>query len=143
MYQSVIPLIGWTVTVLVSGLAWWKGGPAERASGLLIVGAAFAVWLAHLLLRPAGANLALLVIDGAMAAGFLLLAIRYANLWLGVAMLLQSTQFSLHSFYLVTEKSHDRLYSIANNLITLGVVLCVLFGTLTAWRRARKAAEAG
>lgn len=57
-------------------------------------------------------------------------------------MLLQAMQFSLHAFYIVVEKAHDRLYSIVNNLDTIGVILCVLVGTLISWRRRAKAAAA-
>ena len=36
------------------------------------------------------------------------LTIRYGRLWLGGAMLFQAAQFSLHAFYLVTDRSQDR-----------------------------------
>lgn len=134
MYQSFLPLIGWAVTLAVCGFAWWKGGPAERAGALLIVGAAAAVWMSHNFLPKGVAGSALLVIDAAMAAGFLILAIRYASLWLGGAMLFQAAQFSLHAYYLVMEKPYDRLYSIINNIDTIGVLVCVLTGTVFAWR---------
>ncbi len=136
MYQSLLPLIGWAATLAVCLFAWWRGGPAERAGALLIVGAASAVWLSHNLLPDGVAVSALLVIDAAMAVGFLLLAIRYASLWLGGAMLFQAAQFSLHAYYLVMERPYDRLYSIINNIDTVGVLVCVLTGTLFAWRRA-------
>lgn len=135
MYQSIVPILGWVTTLLVCGLAWWKGGPAERLGAAIIVAAAAAVWACHETLAPANANLALLIIDGAMAAGFLVLALRYASPWLGAAMLLQATQFSLHAYYLVIEKAHDRLYSIANNLVTIGVLVSILIGVFYAARR--------
>jgi len=135
MYQSLLPLIGWAVTLAVCVLAWWKGGPAERTGALLIIGAAVAVWLSHNLLPPTIAGTALLVIDAAMAMGFLILAIRYASLWLGGAMLFQAAQFSLHAYYLVMERPYDRLYSIINNIDTAGVLVCILTGTMVAWRR--------
>lgn len=136
MYQSFLPLIGWAVTLAVCGFAFWKGGPAERAGALLIVGAAAAVWVSHNLLPKGAAVSALLAIDAVMAVGFLVLAIRYASLWLGGAMLFQAAQFSLHAYYLVMEKPYDRLYSIINNIDTVGVLVCVLTGTLVAWRSA-------
>ncbi len=136
MYQSLLPLIGWAATLAVCVFAWCRGGPAERAGALLIVGAAAAVWLSHNLLPKDIAGSALLVIDAAMAVGFLILAIRYASLWLGGAMLFQAAQFSLHAYYLVMEKPYDRLYSIINNIDTAGVLVCVLTGTLFAWRSA-------
>lgn len=139
MYQSIVPIFGWAITVMVCGLAWWKGGPAERLGGVLILIATVAVWLCHRMLGTDGANLVLMVIDGGMAAGFLLLALRYASPWLGGAMILQSTQFSLHAYYLVVEKAHDRLYSIINNLVTVGVLASVLIGVLVNVRRGASA----
>ena len=57
-------------------------------------------------------------------------------------MILQGAQFSLHAYYLVAERSFDRLYSIINNINTYGVILCILVGTLIAWRRRARAAQA-
>jgi hypothetical protein len=51
-------------------------------------------------------------------------------------MILQAVQFSLHAYYLVGERPHDRSYAIVNNIDTLGVLLCILVGTLLAWRQA-------
>lgn len=141
MYHSPLPLIGWGATLLVFALAWWKGDRAERYGGLLTVMAGVAVFLSHFSLPVSMASLALLVVDATMAAGFLLLAIRYSSLWLGSAMLLQAGQFSLHAFYLVGDLEHDRLYAIANNLVTVGILVCILVGTLISWfRRSRKTA---
>ena len=49
--------------------------------------------------------------------------------------LFQAAQFTLHAYYLVTEMPRDRLYSIINNVDTVGVLVCILTGTLVAWRR--------
>lgn len=142
MPESLPTQIGWLVTLLVAALAWWKGGDPERLGASLMIAASLAVPVAHRSLPTGSASTALLMIDATMAAGFLALAIRYASLWLGAAMLLQALQFSLHAFYLVLEKAHDRLYSIINNIDTMGVILCVLVGTLIAWRGRRRAAAA-
>lgn len=143
MPESLPTQIGWLFTLVVAGFAWWRGGNPERLGAILMVAAGVAVPIAHRALPISGASIALLTIDAAMALGFLALAIRYVSLWLGAAMLLQAMQFSLHAFYIVVEKKHDRLYSIVNNLDTIGVIICILVGTLIAWRRrARLAAQA-
>lgn len=142
MYHSLLPIIGWGATLAVCLFAWWRGGPAERAGAGLIVGAAVAVWISHNLLPPGLGDTALLIIDALMAVGFLALAIRYASLWLGGAMLFQAAQFSLHAYYLVTEMPRDRLYSIINNIDTVGVLVCILTGTLISWRRRTQAQAA-
>jgi hypothetical protein len=135
MYHSPLPLIGWGATLLVCALAWWRGDKAERYGSLIIVVAGLAVFLSHSSLPAPAASLSLLIVDAGMAAGFLLLAIRYASLWLGSAMLLQAGQFSLHAFYLVGGLEHDRFYAVANNLITVGILVCILVGTGISWRR--------
>lgn len=142
MYHSLLPLIGWAATISVAAFAWWKGGYAERFGSLVNLVAAVAVTISHLMMTLSSAGLALLVIDALMAVGFLALAIRYASLWIGVAMLLQAGQFSLHAWYLVSALERDRLYAIANNAISIGILLCILVGTLISWRRRAKAAKA-
>ena len=47
-------------------------------------------------------------------------------------------QFSLHAYYLVSELPRDRLYAIANNLVSVAILVCILTGTLIAWRRRTK-----
>lgn len=79
------------------------------------------------------------------AAIYLLLAVRFANLWIGAAMLLQAAEFSLDSFYLVTDRPLDHLHAWINNTCEWGIVLSILLGAvLSIVRRrtlAREAAE--
>lgn len=142
MYHSLLPLIGWVATLLVCALAWWRGNPAERYGAALIIFAALAVFFAHFVLPLSAAGLSLLTIDALMAVGFLALAIRFSSLWLGGAMLLQAGQFGLHAWYLVVGLERDYFYAVANNLVTAGILLCILIGTLVSWRRKVKAAAA-
>ena len=141
MYHSALPLLGWTITLAVALLAWFRGGLPERYGAVVFVGAGLAVLVSHALLPPHTEGLSLLAIDALMAVGFLALAIRYASLWIGAAMLLQAGQFSLHAWYLVSNLDRDRFYAIANNLITVGILACILVGTLISWRRRVKAAQ--
>ncbi|WP_245863807.1 hypothetical protein [Caulobacter mirabilis] len=83
----------------------------------------------------------ILIGEGLLALGFLVLAIRYASLWLGVAMILQGLQFSLHAFYIVMERERDWLFVAVTNVVTLAIILCILVGTVFAWRRASRAAR--
>lgn len=57
-------------------------------------------------------------------------------------MILQAGQFSLHAWYLVGELPHDRFYAIANNLITAGILACILTGTIVVWTRRARTAQA-
>lgn len=141
MYYSLVPLIGWAVTLGIIALAWWKGGSPERLGALAMLGAAVVALIVNAVL-PVGARPILLLADeGVLGFIFLMLALRHASAWLGVAMILQAIQFSLHAYYLVGELPHDRAYAIVNNLDSLGVLLCILVGTLLAWRRRTRLAK--
>ncbi len=141
MYTSPLPLIGWGATLAVFALAWWKGGQPERYGASLKLATSLIALVVHIALKQQTISIALLIADGVLALGFLLLAIRYASLWTGACMILQAGQFSLHAYYLVAELARDRLYAVTNNLVTLGILVCILTGTLLAWRR-RSGAQA-
>ena len=144
MSPSLAPVIvGWTVLLGVFALAWFKGGHAEQYGASLKLVTSLVALAVHHLLKQGSISGALLTADGILAIGFLALAIRYASLWIGAAMLLQAGQFSLHAWYLVSELDRDRLYAIANNLISVGILVCILVGTLIAWRRACASPWAG
>lgn len=142
MYHSVLPLLGWTTALAVALLAWFRGGLPERYGALLFVGAGLAVFISHAWLSRSAEGLFLLTIDALLAGGFPALAIRYSSLWIGAAMLLQAGQFSLHAWYLVSELERDRFYAVTNNVISIGILVCILFGTLISWRRRAKAIAA-
>lgn len=142
MPESLPTQIGWIVTLAVLAFAWWKGGRPEQYGATLKVATSLIVLAVHHLLKQDSISLALLTADGLLAVGFLALAIRYSSLWTGAAMLLQAGQFSLHAWYLVSGLERDRLYAVTNNLITIGILLCILVGTLIAWRRRIRAAQA-
>jgi len=50
-------------------------------------------------------------------------------------MLLQAVQFTLHAWYMLGEKKPDFFHGVVNNAVTMGILLCIAFGTATAWRR--------
>lgn len=141
MYTSIVPMVGWTVLVGVLVLACWKGGQAERMGAVIVLGGAAYALLVHLV-APKGATAPLLLLgEGAMGGGFLFLALRHMSPWLGVAMLLQAIQFSLHAYYLVGDLPRGRTYAVVNNLDSMGVLLCILIGTALAWRKRVRAAK--
>ena len=127
----------WTLIALGAGIclfAVWKGDRAERIAGALI--------LANLALTVAGdfvfgraMPLVQLIGDGVTALGLLALALFYASLWLGGAMLLYAVQFSLHSYYFVTSRPIDILHAVVNNFNFMGVLVCLAVGTAISMRR--------
>jgi hypothetical protein len=135
MYSSIIPILVWLTILAICALAWVKGDRPVRLGALMVLGAALAAMAIHQFAPPEWQAMLLLADDGLLAMGFLLLALRYASVWLGGAMILQAVQFSLHAYYFVADRPHDRLYSTVNNIDSLGVLACILFGAVLAWRK--------
>jgi hypothetical protein len=146
MFHSPLPIIVIGLDVLAALFAAWQGDRAARIAGavnlfnsvsLVIYGAVTGNAQASEVLELAG--------DLIWAVGLLMLVVRYASLWLGVTMLLQAVQFSLHAYYLVMEREHDLVHAWVNNLNEVGISICIAIGTVLAIRRrmvdAREAAE--
>jgi hypothetical protein len=121
--------------------ALWKGGAAERTAAAVVI--------ANVVIGQTGARLApdtdgliRLSNDGLAALAMLFITIRYAAPWLGGVMLFFAAQFSLHSFYLVTDRPHDNLHSLINNVDWSGIAWCLIIATAVAWRRREKLAAA-
>ena len=138
-----IALLG--AIVAVSAFAIWKGDVAVRLAALTHLSVQIVTLLINPKLGDIGGESALLAVDFASAVIFLLLAVRFANLWIGAAMILQAAQFSLHAYYLVMELPHDRLHAWINNSCDAAILLCILVGTVLSIRRraalAKEAAE--
>lgn len=115
--------------------AWWKGGPAERWGSAVNLLSGLGSVVASMVLHGGARDVTLLFCDGFLAFGLLFLGVRYANLWIGAAMLLQAIQFLLHTYYFVMELRHDRLFVVVNNLVSLGIVICIVAGSYLSWRR--------
>ena len=113
--------------------ALWKGGSAERMAAAIVIANAALSELGHQL----GADLEGLIQllnDGVSALALLAVTIRYAAPWMGGVMLFFAAQFSLHSFYLVTDRPHDYWHALINNLDWSGITWCLIFGSVMAWR---------
>lgn len=123
-------------------LALWKGGPAERLGAGFILGNMALGRALGAAPESLGPTLDL-VNDALIAVAFLALTLRYGAVWLGVAMLLYAGQFALHSYYVVLDLPNDRLHARVNNLIFVSVILCIVVGTVNAWRRRARPAVPG
>lgn len=145
MPNYLLELILWLAIVGTVVFSIWKGGIAERWAGCLMAAGAVYWYLVAKLPGDELSALGQLTGDFLLALGFLYLAVRYTSLWIGGAMLLQAVQFTLHAWYMLGEKPRDVFHGVVNNLDTMGILLCLIVGTATAWRRrhaAQKAAEA-
>src|ERR1044072_2581952 len=94
---NLITVVGLALFVIaVCSFVLAKGGPGERYGAalyalFLLGGAAY-----EFLSGQAAPALVMLGVDFAIAVGFLVLAVRYNNLWMGAAMILQGIAFGLH-----------------------------------------------
>ena len=120
--------------VAVTALSWWRGGWAERIGSSAYLLASVLVFLLQRTIGMAGLGVSLLVLDGIVGLVFLALALRFTSLWLGGAMLLQAAQFSLHAYYFVVGRQVDLLFAVVNNVVSWGVLLAILIGTIVTWR---------
>jgi hypothetical protein len=117
------------------------GGRAERIGGIII--------LVNLLLSVGGNaifpretdNIFDLSTDGVTALALLLVAIRFASLWLGAVMLLYAAQFSIHSYYLVTATMSDFYFVWAGNITFMLITSTLVVATALAWRRKARPAK--
>ena len=145
MFHSVLPLLVTLATAGAAIFALLKGDEAARIAGVINFVNAVALNLLHLVTQSQTGEVVQLTGDLIWAVGLLMLVVRYASLWLGVTMLLQAVQFSLHAYYLVLELPRDLAHAWINNLDEVGISICIVIGTVQAIRRrvadAREAAE--
>jgi len=133
------------VTLAVGLMALWKGGAAERMGSGLILGVVLLRMISGGFFSPDIKPILIMIGDGVTALGLLAIALRYGSLCLGGAMLLYAAQFTLHSYYFVTNRPNDRFHAVVNNIDFFGITLCLAIGTAVSWRRRvrlRRAASA-
>jgi hypothetical protein len=136
-YLQLLFLVNWLLLAVACFGAWRWGARPERSGAALVLAIFVGFVLASLIRDKDLVRGAYLALDGVLALGLLLLALRHATRWLGVAVLLQGIQFSLHAYYLVAERRYDNLYILVNNLVSLGVLICLLTSVVLAWRARR------
>jgi hypothetical protein len=130
-----------------AGLAVWKGSQAERF-GVIIY---FAIWALEAVASGAADHYPLIYAyfklssDLLIAAGFLMLALRYSSLWLAGAMIAQGLCAATHAFHLEDDQAQNPLvwhglsvWLLSNNIFTTAVFWLLLGGTIASWRRRAK-----
>ena len=123
------------LTLTVCGFAIVRGGQGERITGVTIVAVMVLQRLARVA-APADFHPTIsLVGDGLPALVLLVLTVRYASPWLGAIMFFYAAQFALHSFYIVMVRRVDVFHFIVNDINLMGIHLCLVLGTVMAWRR--------
>lgn len=142
-YAVAVPAEALLIIVATPIIAWRIGGPAERWGATLNSSAALAVIAAQIVTVTARPAIAFLAVDFTLATGFLVLALRYSNIWLGVAMLLQSAELTLNAVTLSAGRQPSELDALGTNLISLAVVATILGGAWANWRRAKRTPRGG
>jgi hypothetical protein len=140
MFHSIYSQLSFVALFGCCGLAFWKGGPAERGGAILICGTWLAAMLGLAVERQYVLAIPFLLSDAVLAIGLLILAIRYSNWWMGAAMLLQAIGLSFHAAYFAADQSEIskkalHFYVMGKNLSSWGMLLVILIGTLAAWRK--------
>lgn len=143
MHVDTLRFLPWAITaimVAVCALAWLKGGTAERIGAGLIAG----FWVFQDSLQTLAGSFAaslplvqlpILLGDFILATGFLVLALRFASLWLGVAMLAQGAQLGAHAIFIANGGHHADDFARWSNISSAVLLTSLLTGTLTCWRR--------
>jgi hypothetical protein len=126
--------------------AWIKGGPAERYGSTLFGGAIVFTIVCQMITGQSTPVTLELFLDTAVAVGFLALAIRYNNLWLGAAMMIKGMQLAVHATRLTDGEDAIvggvDLYAASLNLIALLICLILAGGTAATMRRRAKSVAA-
>jgi hypothetical protein len=138
MYKELVSQAFLAVTFITVAFAWWKGGRPERIGSLFNAICSMGAVVFQALSHQKFGTVPILIADGLLATGFLILALRYASLWLAAAMVLQAATFLIHASVLMGllgEGGNLYGYYAAMNILGALVMLVILLGTAGAWYR--------
>jgi hypothetical protein len=135
MFDSMASIVGLLALGCAAAFVFWKGGPAERGGMALIIFSWLGMLAAQAVTREVVPDIPFLVSDVILSLGFLVLAVRFGSLWLGLAMLVQATLFVLHLLRFGDELTQGRRYLLCVNMLSYCVLLIVVLGAAASWRR--------
>jgi hypothetical protein len=137
MLHSLASQIAFLALCATCVFALLKGGGVERwAAGIIFVSWALSVAVSVFLSRLFSQQIqefTFLALDAVTALGLLVLALRFAKIWLGVAMLMQSGELSLHGAVMADWGFAYRDYMLLNDALSFGLLLLLAGATATAW----------
>ncbi len=137
-WAMFLATVGASLFAIIKGDAPARLGGTLRLSMLLFefcVQSALANFLPHNNVWMAVDDLA----DTAIVSfGFLYIALRYASPWLAAAMVIQGTAFYVDRLFLDVNPGDHQIFVLEENLITLGVAVCIFVATLSAIRQRQK-----
>lgn len=127
-----------SIAILICLFAIWKGGRAERLAAIAVIANIMIGQTGHVIAPDLNQQIRM-VNDGLTALVLLGVTVRYGALWMGGVMLFYAAQFAMHSFYIVMGRESDYFRSLINNINFLGIVSCLIIGTIVSWRRRLRA----
>lgn len=137
-----IGFIGLAVLGATALYAWTQGRGAERGGVLVYAAAWVGVLIYELATGDSFPVVPILMLDAAVALAFLVLAIRYNSLWLGVAMILQGLGLGLHATHLTDLVEPGfmgfQVYALGINFVSLAILVVLIGGTTASMLDRRK-----
>lgn len=134
--------LGFVLPVATCVFAWFKGGGAERYAAALFWLSGLGTVSFQMITHQATPVIAEMLLDTGVAIGFLGLAIRYNNLWLGAAMMVKGLQLAVHATHLTDGEDPIflgfNLYAASLNLISLLICLILSGATFASIGRRAK-----
>ncbi len=143
MSNALLVAFGVGLILATCGFALAKGAAPERHAALWVLGTWITGSLAQWFVGDETLPLVVLCVDGVLATALLFISIQWASLWLGAAMLVQSTAFGMHAWFLTTEPSDSHSYYATINVLGFLLVILLIASTTSRWigRVRRRSAE--
>lgn len=145
MSNALLIAFGVVLILATCAYAFVKGAAPERHAAIWLLGTWMAASLAQLIVDADTLPLVVLCVDGILATALLFISIQYASLWLGSAMLVQSTTFGMHAWFLTTEQADPHGYYAAINALSFLLTLLFIGSTtsrvIKRMRRRRREAQ--
>jgi predicted neutral ceramidase superfamily lipid hydrolase len=143
MFYRIEPYLALVLMFGTTAFAAWKGSAPERLGTVMIMVAWVAMLVVAKLAHPFIPVMTFLALDGLLAFGFLVVAVRYSSLWLGAAMICQAILFGAHALRLsdsgkVLWGGMDA-YIVVSNFVGFLVLFILIGGTFATIARRRRA----
>ena len=134
----------WALLLVTCGYAWWRGRNDERTAALVCLGASAATRFAisPISLRYTGVETGLLIIDLAVLASFVAIALRSERFWPLWVAGLQLTISISHMFKVIDESLLPRAYAAAAVLWSYPILLIIVVGTWRSHQRSKRVGTA-
>jgi hypothetical protein len=144
-------ILGWAIAgglyvllLYACSFAFLKGRAPERLTALLYLASVLFDVVIGLAAGKTTPLVPSFVFEAMVAVGYLALAIRYNNLWLGAIMMQEGVRLALNATHMTDGTDAYigswNLYIVALNVLSLIMSLTIIFATLASLRARRRAA---